>query len=81
MPLGAPSGAAVLRRLEQRRRLHKSRTASCSSSDASDDDSESRLLPSYLTHYSARNFLTPIFVKIPTSVHFRVLRNRARTVF
>jgi hypothetical protein len=42
VPLGAPSGAAVLRRLEQRRRLHKSRTASCSSSDASDEDSESR---------------------------------------
>jgi len=42
VPLGAPSGAAVLRRLEQRRRLHKSRTASCSSSDASDDDSENR---------------------------------------
>jgi len=39
---GAPAGAAVLRRLEQRRRLHKSRTASCSSSDASDDDSENR---------------------------------------
>lgn len=40
--LGAPAGAAVLRRLEQRRRLHKSRTASCSSSEASDDDSENR---------------------------------------
>jgi len=40
--VGAPAGAAVLRRLEQRRRLHKSRTASCSSSDASDDDSENR---------------------------------------
>lgn len=35
-----PAGAAVIRRLEQRRRLrlHKSRTQSCSSSDASDDD-------------------------------------------
>jgi len=40
--VGAPAGAAVLRRLEQRRRLHKSRTQSCSSSDASDDDSENR---------------------------------------
>lgn len=39
---GSAAGAAVLRRLEQRRRLHKSRTQSCSSSDASDDDSESR---------------------------------------
>ena len=33
---------AILKRLEQRRRLHKSRTASCSSSDASDDDTENR---------------------------------------
>ncbi len=34
------AGAAVIRRLEQRRRFkfHKSRTASCSSSDASDDE-------------------------------------------
>jgi hypothetical protein len=49
VPLGAPSGAAVLRRLEQRRRLHKSRTASCSSSDASDEDSESRYpVPCYV---------------------------------
>ncbi len=37
------AGAAVIRRLEQRRRMHKARTQSCSSSDASDDDSESRL--------------------------------------
>ena len=32
------AGVAVIRRLEQRRRLHKARTQSCSSSDASDDD-------------------------------------------
>ena len=36
------AGAAVIRRLELRRRMHKARTQSCSSSDASDDDSESR---------------------------------------
>ena len=34
-----------------------------------------------LTHYPPRFFLTQIFVKIAISVHFRVLRNRARTVF
>ena len=34
------AGVAVIRRLEQRRRLkfHKARTTSCSSSDASDDE-------------------------------------------
>ena len=40
-----------------------------------------QLLIENLTHYPPRNFLTPIFVKIATSVHFRVLRNRDRTVF
>ena len=38
----------ILKRLEQRRRLHKSRTASCSSSDASDDDTENRYSNIYL---------------------------------
>ena len=36
------AGAAVLRRLEARRRLNKTRAASCSSSDASEDEGEGR---------------------------------------